>query len=305
MTSRIHVLPSGADELIVGLKSQGAQIVGADEDPTAVVVTKMFADFNLDQVLEENPQVSWIQLPSAGIENYRKVMGQFPDRLWTSAKGAYAKPVGEHGLLLTLAALRGLKARALATSWGDEGGISLNGLRCVVVGAGGVAAEMVRLFKAFDTHVTVVRRTETPLEGADATVTQDRLDEVLDGADVLALAAAVTPETENMIGARQLALLAEGAVVSNVGRGRLIDHDALLAALRSSKLRGAGLDVTHPEPLPEDHPLWGEENCLITPHTADTTEMVVPLLRARILENHRRLRDAEPPTGLVDPLQGY
>lgn len=305
MTSRIHILPSGEDELVAGLQSQGAQIVGADQDPTAVVVTGMFKKFNLEEVLQGNPQASWVQLPSAGIESYREIMERFPDRLWTSAKGAYAKPVGEHGLLLTLAALRGLKARARATSWGDEGGVSLNGLRCVVVGAGGVAAEIVRLFKAFDTEVTVVRRTQTPLEGADATVGRDQLDEALQGADVLALAAAVTPDTENMIGAHQLGLLAEGAVVSNVGRGRLIDHDALVEALRSGRLRGAGLDVTHPEPLPDAHPLWGLESCLITPHTADTRAMVVPLLRARILENHRRLVQDQPPIGVADPIQGY
>lgn len=305
VTSRIHILPEGEQELVSGLEAQGADVVGADERPTGVVVTGMFKSFNLEEILEQNPQVEWVQLPSAGIEKYGKILRRFPERLWTSAKGSYAAPVGEHGLLLTLAALRGLKARAKATSWGAEGGISLNGLRCVVIGAGGVAAEMVRLYKAFDTHVTVVRRTETPLEGADRTVSQDRLEEALEGADVLALAAAVTPATEKMIGAEQLALLADGAVVSNVGRGRLIDHDALVGALRSGKLRGAGLDVTEPEPLPEGHPLWELENCLITPHTADTKAMVVPLLRERILENHRRLRDGEPPVGVVDPAQGY
>ncbi|GAB3192292.1 D-isomer specific 2-hydroxyacid dehydrogenase family protein [Nesterenkonia suensis] len=305
MTSRIHLLPDGEPELIAGLQDQGAEIVGAWEQPTAVVVTGMFKSFNLEEILEHNPQVEWVQLPSAGIEKYGEILRRFPDRLWTSAKGAYALPVAEHGLLLTLAALRGLKARAQATSWGDEGGISLHGLRCVVLGAGGVAAELVRLYKAFDTHVTVVRRTFGPMDGADRTVTQDRLDEVLDGVDVLALAAAVTPATEHIIGAEQLELLADGAVLANVGRGRLIDHQALEGALRRGTLRGAGLDVTEPEPLPEGHPLWELENCLITPHTADTKAMVIPLLRERILENHRRLRDAEPPVGVVDPAQGY
>lgn len=305
VTERIHLMPGGDEELIAGLREQGAEIVGAEQQPTGVVVTKMFAQLNLDEVLAANPQVSWVQLPSAGIEAYQETMRRFPEKTWTSAKGAYAKPVGEHGLLLTLAALRGLKTRARAQTWGPEGGISLNGLRCVVAGAGGVAAELVRLYKAFDTHVTVVRRTGDVLEGADETVTFDRLDEVLDGADVVGLAAAVTPVTEKMMGARQFGLLAEGAVLANVGRGRLVDTDALVDALRSGRLRGAGLDVTDPEPLPDGHPLWEQENCLITPHTADTTEMVVPLLRARVLENHRRLRDGEPPVGLADPVHGY
>lgn len=305
MTSRLHIMPHGDPELLAGLREQGADIVGHDEQPEGIIVTGMFKKLNLTEVLEANPQVRWVQLPSAGIELYAEILTRFPDLTWTSAKGSYAKPVGEHALALTLAALRGLKVRALASSWGTEGGISLNGLRCVVVGGGGVAAEIVRLYKAFDTHVTVVRRTAEPVEHADVTVAFDGLDEALKGAEVVALAAAATPTTRHLLNADRLALLAEGAVVANVGRGSLVDQAALVEALTTGTLRGAGLDVTDPEPLPESDPLWSLENCLITPHTADTTEMVVPLLRERILANHRRFTAGEPMLGLVDPAQGY
>ncbi|GAA3284546.1 D-isomer specific 2-hydroxyacid dehydrogenase family protein [Nesterenkonia halobia] len=305
MTSRIHLTHAAPEPLIEGLRAQGAEIVGADERPTGVIVTGMFAELDLDRLLEDNPQAEWVQLPSAGIEAYAPSMARFPERTWTSAKGAYAEPVGEHGLLLTLAALRRLTERARAKTWGEAHGESLHGLRCVVVGAGGVASEMVRLYKAFRTHVTVVRRSSAPLDGADRTVSFDQLDEVLDGADVLGLAAAVTPETERMIGAAQLERLAESAVVVNVGRGRLIDQEALVSTLRAGRLGGAGLDVTDPEPLPDGHPLWELENCLITPHTADTPEMVAPLLRERVLANHRRLRDGEEPIGVASPERGY
>lgn len=303
--TRIHIMGKGDPQLIAGLQEQGAVLVGEDEQPEAIILAGMFKTLNLAQVLEANPQVKWVQLPSAGIELYAEVLGKFPDLTWTSAKGAYAKPVGEHAFALTLAALRGLKARALATSWGTEGGISLNGLRCVVVGGGGVAAEIVRLYKAFDTHVTVVRRTANPVEHADTTVAFEGLEDALKGADVVALAAAATPETRHLLDAERLALLAEGAVVVNVGRGSLLDQSALAQALTEGALRGAGLDVTEPEPLPDSDPLWGLENCLITPHTADTTEMVVPLLRERVLANHRRFSADEPMLGLVDPAQGY
>lgn len=303
--TRLHVRPEADAALREGLREQGAELVGEDEQPEGIIVTGMFKTLNLAEVLEANPQVRWVQLPSAGIELYAEVLAQFPELTWTSAKGSYAKPVGEHALALTLAALRGLKARALASSWGTEGGISLNGLRCVVVGGGGVAAEIVRLYKAFDTHVTVVRRTAEPVEHADVTVAFEGLDEALKGAEVVALAAAATPSTRHLLNAERLALLAEGAVVANVGRGSLLDQAALVEALSTGTLRGAGLDVTDPEPLPETDPLWSLENCLITPHTADTTEMVVPLLRERILANHRRFSAGEPMLGLVDPAQGY
>ncbi|MGJ9374158.1 NAD(P)-dependent oxidoreductase [Nesterenkonia sp. CF4.4] len=305
MTQRIHIMPQGDPELLAGLREQGAELVGHDEQPEGIIVTGMFKKLNLTEVLEANPQVKWVQLPSAGIELYSEILTRFPDLTWTSAKGSYAKPVGEHALALTLAALRGLKGRALASSWGTEGGISLNGLRCVVVGGGGVAAEIVRLYKAFDTHVTVVRRTAEPVEHADVTVAFEGLDEALKGAEVVALAAAATPTTRHLLNADRLALLAECAVVANVGRGSLVDQAALVEALTGGTLRGAGLDVTDPEPLPDSDPLWALENCLITPHTADTTEMVVPLLRERILANHRRFIAGEPMLGLVDPAQGY
>ncbi|MGJ9406866.1 NAD(P)-dependent oxidoreductase [Nesterenkonia aurantiaca] len=303
--TRLHVRPEADAALREGLREQGAELVGEDEQPEGIIVTGMFKTLNLAEVLEANPQVRWVQLPSAGIELYAEVLARFPELTWTSAKGSYAKPVGEHALALTLAALRGLKARALANSWGTEGGISLNGLRCVVVGGGGVASEIVRLYKAFDTHVTVVRRTAEPVEHADVTVAFEGLDEALKGAEVVALAAAATPTTRHLLNADRLALLAEGAVVANVGRGSLLDQSALVEALSTGTLRGAGLDVTEPEPLPETDPLWSLENCLITPHTADTTEMVVPLLRERILANHRRFSAGEPMLGLVDPAQGY
>ncbi|MCH8560271.1 MULTISPECIES: NAD(P)-dependent oxidoreductase [unclassified Nesterenkonia] len=303
--TRLHVRPEADAALREGLRQQGAVLVGEDEQPEGIIVTGMFKTLNLAEVLEANPQVRWVQLPSAGIELYAEILTQFPELTWTSAKGSYAKPVGEHALALTLAALRGLKARALANSWGTEGGISLNGLRCVVVGGGGVAAEIVRLYKAFDTHVTVVRRTAEPVEHADVTVAFEGLDEALDGAEVVALAAAATPATRHLLNADRLALLADGAVVANVGRGSLVDQTALVEALSTGALRGAGLDVTEPEPLPETDPLWSLQNCLITPHTADTTEMVVPLLRERILANHRRFHAGEPMLGLVDPAQGY
>lgn len=305
MTQRVHIIGEEDPELISELEAEGAQVVGETGSPTAVLITGIFRNLPLAELLQANPQVEWIQLPTAGIEAYAEAMRRFPEKTWTSAKGAYAAPVGEHGLALTLAALRGLKTRALATSWGSPAGVSLHGLRCVVVGAGGVAAEMVRLYKTFDTHVTVVRRTDVALPEADETVTTERLNEVLAGADVLGLAAASTPATEKLIGTEQLALLAEGAVLVNVARGKLVDHQALLTALQDGTLRGAGLDVTEPEPLPDGDPLWELENCLITPHTADTWEMIVPLLRERILANYRRLRDGQDPIGIADPAQGY
>jgi phosphoglycerate dehydrogenase-like enzyme len=108
-----------------------------------------------------------------------------------------------------------------------------------------------------------------------------------------------------MVDARALEAMEPHAWLVNVGRGGHVVTDDLVAALRAGAIGGAGLDVTDPEPLPDGHPLWDLPNCIITPHTANTLDMVVPQLRERIRENVRRFAAGEPLVGLVDPERGY
>lgn len=276
-----------------------------DGTATALVLVHPIPAEQVEAALAANPGVSWVQLPFAGIEHYVPLIRSRPDITWTSAKGTYAPPVAEHALLLTLALLRDLPGRIRATSWGPAGGRTLNGMDCVIIGGGGIAREYLRLIKAWDTRVTVVRRDATEVPGAGRTVTQDRLDEVLPGAGVVMVAAAATDLTRGMIGARQLELMAPDAVLVNVARGTLVDTGALVEALAAGSIRGAALDVTDPEPLPDGHPLWAEPRCIITPHTADTPEMCIPLLDARIGRNLAARAAGRPLEGLVDPAGGY
>src|SRR5205085_8077075 len=118
------------------------------------------------------------------------------------------------------------------------------------------------------------------------------------------LALALTPETTGIIGAGELALMDGDAWLVNVARGPHVVTDALVEALQSRQIGGAALDVTDPEPLPDGHPLWDLDNCLITPHTADTPEMTAPLLAERVRENVGRLARGEQLIGLVDPALG-
>ncbi len=253
----------------------------------------------------DSPSVQWVQLPTAGIELYADSLRARPDLTWTSAKGAYALPVAEHALTLTLALLRELPTRVRATSWARATGTSLHGLRVVIVGAGGVALEILRLVKCFDTRATIVRRLPTPVAGADATLGLEEMASILPETDIVILAAALTPGTRNMFDAETLALLPEHAHIVNIGRGGLIDTEALTAALAAGRLAGAGLDVTAPEPLPDGHPLWSEPRALITPHAADTIEMIHPLFADRVAANLPRFANSEPLDGLVDPHAGY
>src|SRR5690606_14814655 len=116
----------------------------------------------------------------------------------------------------------------------------------------------------------------------------DRLHEALVGADVVVLTLALTPETEGVIAAPELDAMEPHAWLVNVARGRHVVTDDLVAALAERRIGGAALDVTHPEPLPANHPLWSLPNCLITPHVGNTPEMGIPLLAERVRENVRR-----------------
>jgi phosphoglycerate dehydrogenase-like enzyme len=259
----------------------------------------------LSEVLAHAPRVRWVHLRWAGIEAFTEA-GFFQDgRLWTCGKGVFADAVAEHALALGLAGLRGLPARMRAPGWGSPSGSSLMGGRVTVLGGGGIATELARLLTPFRVSLTVVRRTSTPFPGAGRTLTSDRVDEALAGADLVILALPLTPETVGLIGASQLRRMESHAWLVNVARGAQVVTADLVTALLEGWIGGAALDVTDPEPLPADHPLWGIDRCVITPHTASNTEATLPAVGARIVENVRRFAAGEPLLGTVDAEAGY
>jgi phosphoglycerate dehydrogenase-like enzyme len=217
----------------------------------------------------------------------------------------YAEPVAEMALSLALAGLRGFGTYARASSWSPPQGRNLLGGRVTILGGGGITESLVRLLQPWRCHITVVRRTANHLDGVDDVLEADRYADALPGADLVVLALALTPETEGIIGAGELSLMEEHAWLINVARGRHVVTDELVDALRNGVIGGAGLDVTDPEPLPPEHPLWSLPNCIITPHVGNTPEMAVPLLAERITANVRRFAADEELLGPVDVDAGY
>jgi len=301
---KIRILPYDASAASA-VERSGAEVASETDRADGLVAHFGCSVSDVVQALETDSSIGWVQLPSAGIEKWTEVIAAHPTVLWTSAKGAYAEPVAEHALALTLALLRNLKERSRATRWGSPSGTSLHGCNIVLLGAGGVAQETARLLGAFRTSVTVVRRLPDPVDWASRTISLDQLDDVLPDADVVIVAAALTGQTRGLFDAARLALLKPRAVLVNIARGALVDSDALVGALYRGELAGAALDVTDPEPLPDGHALWAEPLALITPHTADTMEMIVPLLAERIADNVARLSDGRAMVGQVDPAAGY
>lgn len=299
--TRILVLP-GRDWLADAVRAGGGEPV-TDGPADAVVWTDAKDAEGLRRLLDDRPALRWVQLPWAGIEPFVPVLDH--DRTWTCGKGVYAEPVAEHALALGLAGLRGLADYARATTWTGSQGTNLLGATVVVVGGGGIAESFARLLTPFGCDLVVVRRSTEAFPGATRTVTVDHLDDELPGADLVVLALPLTDETDGLFDRRRLSLLPVHAWLVNVARGRHVVTDDLVTVLAERAIGGAALDVTDPEPLPDDHPLWSEPRCLLTPHTANTPEMAVPLLGARVTDNVARFLAAEDLVGLVDVDAGY
>ncbi|SMQ67940.1 D-isomer specific 2-hydroxyacid dehydrogenase family protein [Agreia sp. VKM Ac-1783] len=304
----IAVLPEPVQLFVDAVESAGGRVSALSEETRGLIWLDPSGSERFGQVLSDNPQLSWIQLPYAGVDAFADILKRFarPTLTVTSAKGAFAQPVAEHALMLALALLRRLPLRLSATSWGDGTvGTSLYGLHVVIVGAGGIAIELIRLLRAFGVTITVVRRGSEPVDGASATVSTNDLDAILPTADVVVLAAALTDDTRGLIGGRQFAEMKNSAVLVNIGRGGLIVTDALVDAIQTGSIAGAGIDVTDPEPLPDGHPLWIAPNIIITPHSADTPAMTRPLLARRVSNNTRAFLGRGGFDGVVDPVVGY
>ena len=303
---RIAIGPSHADFAAAAVEEAGGKVVELGSPADGLVWLSAHDMETLSAALADQPGIRWVQLPFAGVEK-AVAEGVIDDRrVWTCAKGSYARPVAEHALMLALAGLRVLPARIRARSWGSPEGRTLYGASVTILGGGGISEELLRLLAPFEVDATVVRRQASePVPGAARVVDPSALRSVLPGSLVVFLALALTPATQGIIGAEEMDLIGPDGWLVNVARGGHVDTDALVKALAEGRLGGAALDVTDPEPLPDGHPLWTEPRCIITPHTADTWEMVLPPLVERIRTNVARFVAGDPLVGVVDPHAGY
>lgn len=301
--NKISILPKSFPEYEAAVIGAGGNLVQFDETVRAVIWTDYSKPADLAKLLVENPQIEWVQLPFAGVDAFADVLSH-PIR-FTSAKGAYRKPVAEHALLLMMALGRVIPERVRAKSWGKNFAVSLYDSRILIVGGGGITEELLLLLAPFNTEVVVVRNRAIPMVGATSTLTFDYLDSEIAKADFVVLAAALTDETRGLINKHRLALMKNSAYLVNIARGPMVVTSDLISALDSGEISGAALDVTDPEPLPDGHPLWDAQNILITPHTADTRVQVVPLFAERVDANVKAFLGLGGWVGVVDPKLGY
>lgn len=224
------------------------------------------------------PRLEWIQLTSAGADHVDVAPLRARGVTLTTAQGVQARPIAEFVLASILAWAKdvpSLVRRQQARTWSRDTLLEVTGRTVGILGFGSIGLEVARLVRAIGMRVLAAVRSQ-PSEGqlarADEVLPWSDLDALLARSDYLVLALPLTAETSGLIGDARLARMMPGAVLINVGRGGVVDEDALVRALRAGTIRGASLDVFATEPLPPDSPLWGLDNALISPHVAAGTD---------------------------------
>lgn len=256
----------------------------------------------------------WIQMTWAGANKYTSAP-DFPDNIiLTSASGAYGCVISEYiisGILTLIKKLFSYRAQVKSGGWNKiEGDDTLEGKRVLILGTGNIGQETAKKLKCFGVHtIGICRNPSTKQLPFDEINTIDRLDMQLPSADVVVIALPGTTETAGMFDMERIKKMKANAILVNVGRGFIVNTDELTNALQNGLLRGAVLDVTEPEPLPEKHPLRDMENVVLTPHISGISWGGNTFTRKRILdifcENLMRDKNNELKKNIIDFSKGY
>ncbi|SFP25636.1 Phosphoglycerate dehydrogenase [Amycolatopsis arida] len=247
-----------------------------------------------DELVARLPQLKLIQLLSAGAEDW---IGRVPDGvLLSTCRGAHGGSTAEWvvaTLLLVYRELREFSAAQAGRRWSKRTTDTLQGKRILVVGAGDLGNQLRRRLEPFDARITMVG-----LSARNDVHGVDELPELLAEHDAVVLMVPLTSRTKGMVDAKFLAAMPDGAILVNAARGQVVDTDALLAELNSGRLRAA-LDVTEPEPLPRDHPLWTAPGLVLTPHVAGAARGLQRRSYAVAAAEIERYVNGELPNNLV------
>jgi phosphoglycerate dehydrogenase-like enzyme len=267
------------------------------------------------EFLEHAPSLVWVQSTSAGVERYLaiKPLADQDRIVLTNMRAAHGPAIADHAFAMLLTLTRRLRFyadRQARADWTDQEPeprpIALQGRVMLVVGLGGIGTEVAQRARGFGMRIHAIRRTDSPApDSVERLGKPEDLLSMLPGADVVAICLPLTPETRHLFDARAIGAMKPGAYLINVARGPIVDTGALVAALRSGRLAGACLDVTDPEPLPPDHPLWKLPNVVITPHVSADAELTRQRAWLLLRENIRRFGAGEPLLNVVDKHAGY
>jgi len=309
--------------LVVGMPPQVfKEVAAAVPEVTLIAATASTARDKLSEVdalvaacnprlLKDAMHLKWIQHMGAGVENCMLPELAKTDVVLTNMKIIQGPQIADHALALLLALSRNLDLamedkRSRTWRARQYQPIELRNKTALVIGLGGIGTQIAIRAWAFGMRVLAVDPKDIPvIPFVEAVVTPAHLHDVLTRADVVFMAAPFTAETKRMLGKKEFGLMKRGAYFINVSRGGTVDTEALMGALRNGTLAGAGLDVTEPEPLPADHPLWEIPNVVITPHIATVSDHGRERFNEVVIENLRRFAKGKPLRNVVDKRLGY
>jgi phosphoglycerate dehydrogenase-like enzyme len=307
-----HDRPPGIEEVGPGVEVRYA--MGVDELrarlPGCEVVFAWEQDRDaLEAAWGRAGDVRWLQASSAGVDGLLFAALVESDVVVTNARGVFDGAIAEYVLGLMIAFARDLRTTfedSRAGAWRHRETPTVAGRRLVVVGPGPIGRAIARLARAVGMSVSAVGRSPRP---GDAEF--ERIDAAADlpaavaGADHVVVVTPLTPSTRGLVGAEALAAMGAQAHLINVGRGEVVDEDALVEALRAGTIAGASLDVFATEPLPDGHPLWGMRNVVVSPHMSGDFTGWERAAVAVFLDNLERWRRGEPLRNVVDKAAGF
>ncbi|MFS0895657.1 D-2-hydroxyacid dehydrogenase [Microbacterium sp. 179-I 3D3 NHS] len=267
----------------------------------------------LARTVRANPRLRWVMTTAAGGGSTVKAAGL--DRtdldrvVFTTSAGVHGGTLAEFAVFAVLAGAKGLP-RLLADqrrrTWPDRWEMrQIDEMTVLVVGLGGIGAECARRFAALGARVWGTTRSGEPVDGVDRLVPLDRLVDAVREVDAIVVTLPGTDQTRHLIGTDALEAVKPGAILTNVGRGSVVDEAALLAALDDGRISFAGLDVFENEPLDAASPLWTHPSVLVSPHTAALSSKEEERIARRFAENAARLLDDQPLRAVVDTVEFY
>lgn len=287
-------------------------LTDADYLATAPQADIIFSKRFLPKALEAAHRLRWVQAGTAGVNHLLGMGLDRRDVILTNATGAHGIPMAELILAMMLAFATGLHtlvhAQPQRTSVRDRvtrHKFELEGQTLCVVGLGDIGGTLARKAKVLGMQVLGVRRGKERFDGIDGQFTPDQLAAVLPQVDHVALCLPLTSETQGIFAKRELQAMRPSAYVYNVGRGSSIDPHALLLALTEGWIAGAGLDVTEPEPLPADSPLWTMPNVILSQHTSGSSPYNADRITTIFLDNLARFCRGETLNNTIDKQLGY
>ena len=284
----------------------------------AVASARVYMGYGIpEQVLEAGPGLEWVHSGAAGVGSSLGPAMLSRDILFTNSAGIHAEPMSETVLAMIFHFARGLDMAVRAqreerwsapSYWAADAPVTeVGGATVGIVGYGGIGRAVARKMTALGSRVLAVRRHDVAVrpKAVEVVAGEEGLNQVIARSDYLVLAVPETPSTRDMISRERLATMKPGAVLINVARGRLVDEEALLDALNTGRLRGAGLDVFRKEPLPGGHPFYNHPRVIMTPHVSATTRRFWDRETDLITDNIGRFVRGEPLRNLVDKQAGY